>query len=119
MGIGALMMPDFLLGNPVDPSHFLNEYIDRSAKKSLADIALNTAKSKGASYADVRIGRYLQQNISTRETRVQSIANSESYGIGIRVIVNGTWGFSATSEVTEGSVIKCAQSAAAIAKANA
>ena len=119
MGIGALIMPDFLLGNPVDPSQFLNENIDRSAKKSLADIALNTAKSKGASYADVRIGRYLQQNISTRETRVQSIANSESYGIGIRVIVNGTWGFAATSEVTEDSVIKCAQSAAAIAKANA
>ena len=35
--------------------------IDPALKKRLADIALNAARSKGASYADVRIGRYLNQ----------------------------------------------------------
>lgn len=61
-------------------------------KKSLADVALNTAKSGGATYADVRIGRYLNQFISTRERRVQGITNTESFGVGIRVIAKGTWG---------------------------
>ena len=45
---------------------------------------------------DVRIGRYLNQSIITREDKVQNIANSESAGIGIRVIANGAWGFAAT-----------------------
>ena len=119
MGVGALMIPDFILGNPVDPSQFSNEGLDSSTKKALADVALNAAKAKGASYADVRISRYLQQSISTRENRVQNIANTESYGVGVRVLVNGTWGFAATNEVTKESIAKCAHTAAALAKANA
>src|SRR5690606_35610025 len=87
-------------------------------KKILADIALNTARSNGASYTDVRIGRYLQQFLFTREKNVQSINNSESFGIGIRVIADGTWGFSATSDVTPDGIKKCAETAVAIAKAN-
>lgn len=42
---------------------------DLALKKRLADIALNAATSKGATYVDVRIGRYLNQSINTRETR--------------------------------------------------
>lgn len=119
MGVGALMIPDFISGKPVDPSQFLNEGLDASTKKALANVALNAAKSKGASYADVRISRYLQQSISTRENRVQNIANTESYGVGIRVLVNGTWGFAATNEVTKDAITKAANTATALAKANA
>ena len=74
--------------------------IPRADRKPLADAGLEAARRAGAAYADVRIGRYLNQSVSTRERRVQSIANSESYGVGIRVIVNGTWGFAATPDVT-------------------
>ncbi|MBC7875027.1 MAG: TldD/PmbA family protein [Ferruginibacter sp.] len=119
MGLGTLVIPDIILANPIDPSRFLNEGIQVSAKKELADVALSTARSKGASYADVRIGRHLQQSIATRENRVQNIANTESYGVGIRVLVKGVWGFAAINEVTKEGVIKCAQAAVAIAKANA
>ncbi len=55
----------------------------------MADVALNAARSKGATYTDVRIGRYLNQFIITREDKVQNIVNTESYGMGIRVIANG------------------------------
>ncbi len=61
----------------------------------------------------------MQQFIFTRETKVQNIANAESYGVGIRVIANGTWGFAATSDVTPEGIAKCAETAVAIAKANA
>jgi TldD protein len=53
-----------------------------------------------------------------REARIQNIANNESYGVGIRVIVNGTWGFAATNEVTKEGMVKCAARAVALAKAN-
>jgi len=90
-----------------------------SQKKQLADIALNTARSLGATYTDVRVGRYLNQFITTRENKVQNIVNTESFGVGIRVIANGTWGFAATNEVTEAGVRKATERAVAIAKANA
>jgi len=88
-------------------------------RKALADAGLDAARRAGASYADLRIGRYLNQSVSTRERRVQGIANSESYGAGIRVIVNGTWGFAATPDVTADGIARAAVRAVAIAKANA
>jgi TldD protein len=82
-------------------------------------VALNAAKSSGASYADIRIGRYLNQFVVTREDKVQNIVNTESFGVGIRVIADGTWGFASTSDVTDDGIAKAAKQAAAIAKANA
>lgn len=119
MGLGALLLPDYLFAKPVDAARFLDKGIDTKAKKELADAALSRAKKSGAAYADVRIGRYLTQSISTREAKVQNIANNESFGVGIRVIVNGTWGFAATNDVTKEGVQKCADRAVLLAKANA
>jgi TldD protein len=119
LGVGALMGSSIpVIGNTVPLERLLEPGIDVALKKKLADIALNTAKSKGATYTDIRIGRYLQQSLFTRETRVQNLVNSESFGVGIRVIANGTWGFSATSNVTPEGVAKCTETAIAIAKAN-
>ena len=99
-------------------SAFNTENLPFQTKKQLASIALDIAKSGGASYADARIGRYLNQFIFTRETRVQNIVNTENYGIGIRVIVNGTWGFSSTNDVSKEGIANAAKQAVAIAKAN-
>jgi len=93
--------------------------IPRADKKALADAGLAAARAAGATYADVRIGRYLSQSVSTRERQVQGIASSESYGVGIRVIAAGTWGFAATPDVTTDGIARAAASAVAIAKANA
>ena len=69
--------------------------------KSLADAALATARKAGATYADIRINRYRNQFIFTRDRRVQNIVNTEDYGFGVRVIVDGTWGFASSSAVTK------------------
>jgi TldD protein len=118
IGAGALMLPDLsAFGRQIDQSQALDT-VDVRIKKELSDVALNTAKSKGASYADIRIGRYLNQAIITRENRVQNVASSESYGIGVRVLVNGCWGFAATNDVTKEGIAKTAEKAVAVAKAN-
>ncbi len=93
--------------------------VDVTLKKQMADIALNAARSKGASYVDVRLGRYLNQFITTREKRVDNIVNTESYGMGIRVIVNGCWGFASTDTLTTDNIAKTAALAVQIAKVNA
>ncbi|WP_421829175.1 TldD/PmbA family protein [Larkinella sp.] len=119
LGMSALLGGSVpVLGNTVSVHQLLEPRADAALKKKLADVALNAAKSKGATYADVRIGRYLQQFVFTREMKVQNITNAESYGVGIRVIANGTWGFSATSDVRPEAIAKCAETAVAIAKAN-
>lgn len=92
--------------------------VDVKLKKRMADVALNAAKSKGATYSDVRIGRYLRQVVATREARVDNIANAESYGIGVRVIAAGSWGFAATDKLDDASIAKAAEMAVAIAKGN-
>ena len=76
---------------------------------SLALEGLNAAKAAGASYADVRIGRYRRQFIATRERQVTGVADSESYGIGIRTLVGGSWGFSATSVMTKDAIQRTAR----------
>jgi TldD protein len=117
LGAGAMMMPVSLFGNPVSLDAPYSR-LDARLNKQLADAALNAARSKGASYADVRIGRYLNQYLFTREDKVQNIVNTESYGVGIRVIANGTWGFAATDNVSTEGISKAAEQAVAIAKAN-
>ncbi len=119
LGAGALLMPSLLLGNNIPVEALLDPGMDIAVKKRLADVALNTAKSLGASYADARIGRYLNQYVSTREDKVQNVVNTESFGIGIRVIANGTWGFASTNDVSEDGIKKATDQAVAIAKANA
>jgi TldD protein len=92
--------------------------IPAADKKALADVALNTGRARGATYVDVRIARYLNQFITARDTKVQNITNTESYGCGIRVIANGTWGFAATNDVTPDGIARAATQAVAIARAN-
>lgn len=113
LAAGALMLP---YGRPWSGALTPIPTADR---KALADVALTAAKGAGASYADVRIGRYLNQFINGRETKIQNVVNTESFGVGIRVIANGTWGFAATQDVTPDGVSRAAQQAVAIAKANA
>jgi len=93
--------------------------IPNADRKALADAALNAARSGGATYADVRIGRYLSQSLFARDTKIQNVSNSESYGVGIRVIADGTWGFASTNDVTTDGIVRAVGYAVAIARANA
>jgi TldD protein len=86
--------------------------------REFADVALNTAKMSGASYADIRISRHKNQRIRTREERLQNVSNTESFGFGVRVLVDGTWGFAASHHVTKENIAEVTKRAMAIARAN-
>ena len=117
LSAGGLLLPS-IFGKAIAAGQLL-EGIDPALKKRLADDALNAARAAGASYCDVRIGRYLRQFVITREDKVQNVVNTESTGVGIRVIAGGAWGFAATNDLTQAGVVKAAQQAAAVARANA
>ena len=117
IGAGGLLLPGFS-GRAIAASQLV-ETIDIAVKKRLADAGLSAASAAGASYCDVRVGRYLRQFVITREANVQNIVNTESTGVGVRVIADGAWGFAATNDTTPEAVAGAARLATAIAKANA
>jgi TldD protein len=86
--------------------------------RALMMTAINTAKSAGASYSDVRIGRYRQNFVFTREQQIVNTVDTDNIGAGIRALVDGTWGFGATKTLTTDAVAAAAREAVAIAKAN-
>ena len=86
--------------------------------KDMADVALNLAKQRGASYADIRINRTLNQFINTRENKVQNVTNTESFGFGVRVLVDSSWGFAASSRIDKAEIEKVTDRAVTMAKAN-
>jgi len=117
-GIGAAGLLLARPGRLIAAEELIDGRLDVAIKKALADRALAAATEAGASYCDVRIGRYLNQFVVTREATVQNIASTESIGAGIRVIANGTWGFAATSTLTAEAIVAATLQAVAIAKAN-
>ncbi len=114
-GLGSMLIP--VMGRAIAADELLNP-MAKQFKKALADAALNAATKAGATYCDVRIGRYLNQFIVTRDMTVQQITNTESAGVGVRVIANGAWGFAATNDMSADAVAVAAKQAVAIARAN-
>jgi TldD protein len=90
-----------------------------AGRAEAAEAALAHAATRGASYADIRVNRYRRESITTREQQVQNVQRSASYGMGLRVLVNGAWGFAATNLVAPAAARQIAEQAVAIARANA
>lgn len=98
------------------------------ALEKLADGALREAKKLKASYCDIRINRYRDQSIVIRLSpergtgkvnEVPNISDTESFGFGVRVIVDGAWGFAASPVVTPVEIARITAEAVTVAKANA
>ncbi len=84
-----------------------------------AEWALNVAAIRGASYADARVVDDRSRALSTKNGKVGGASDAESRGIGIRVIADGAWGFSATEDLSRQAVEATAAHAVEIAKASA
>jgi len=114
---GALSLPALpaWISNVVEAEEAAAAVIDKNA---LADIALNTARKLGVTYADIRINRYRSESIITREQQVQNVSRNQNFGFGVRVLFKGTWGFASSRSVTPDDVRRITQQAVEIARAN-
>ena len=107
------------LQTPAWPSAWEQVTTDDAIRAEVAEAALSRAAALGATYADLRINRYRRESIATRERQVQNVSRSTSRGLGLRVLVNGAWGFAATNRVEPAAARAAAEQAVAIARANA
>jgi TldD protein len=87
--------------------------------KDIAGWALDTAKAQGATYADVRVVDLRQRYLSTKNGQPAQVRESQSRGVGVRVVAEGAWGFSATDDLTRASVDRIAAHAVEVARASA
>lgn len=81
--------------------------------------ALDTARMRGASYVDVRVVRTLSQGVTVRNRNVEGLVEDDSYGFGVRVVVDGYWGFASSNRMTVSEADRIAAEAVKIARSSA
>ena len=84
-----------------------------------ANLALDTARVRGATFADARVMDIRLRDLSTKNGQVGNLSESESLGLGVRVMAQACWGFASTDRLTREGVQACAARAVAIARASA
>ncbi|MFI5200430.1 MAG: TldD/PmbA family protein, partial [Candidatus Limnocylindrales bacterium] len=87
--------------------------------RDLTDRALSTATTRGASYADVRVVHRVDESITVKSGRVEGVASGESEGFGVRVLVDGAWGFASSHRLEPAEIDRVAAEAVRIARASA
>lgn len=87
--------------------------------KEFTDKILQKARDLGASYADVRIVKGESEAIEVKNGKVDALASSIDHGFGVRVIVNGAWGFASSFTVSDEEGERVATEAVRIARASA
>jgi hypothetical protein len=91
----------------------------RARMRDFTDRALDTAVSLGAGYADARVVRRLSESISIKSGRVEGVASGETEGFGVRVLVDGAWGFASSHVLTAAEADRVGGEAVRIARASA
>src|SRR6266699_3911992 len=87
--------------------------------RDLSDRSLDTAVHLGATYADTRVVLRRDESIAVKSGRVEGVAAGESEGFGVRVLVDGGWGFASSSVLTAAEADRVAAEAVRIARASA
>ena len=87
--------------------------------EALASAAVAAAQQAGASHVDVRLGFLRREQLSVRDDHVSNVGLREEYGLGLRVLADGAWGFAATSRLDVKTVTDAARAAVAMARRSA
>ncbi|HXG39299.1 MAG TPA: TldD/PmbA family protein [Candidatus Limnocylindrales bacterium] len=87
--------------------------------RDLTDRALDTARTQGATYADIRVVHRREESIAIKSGRVDAVSSAESEGFGVRVLVDGAWGFAASHRLEPAEIDRVAALAVRIARASA
>ena len=87
--------------------------------KDLLRAALDAATAAGAGYADVRGAEVETESLSVRGPLVETLDRSASTGFGVRVLVDGAWGFASSANLDPDEATRVARLAVEVARASA
>jgi TldD protein len=83
---------------------------------TLSDAAISAAQSAGAFHVDIRIERTRTGFLSLRDAKPETQSDETNFGMGVRVIVNGAWGFASSPDLSVDTAKQLALTAVAMAK---
>jgi TldD protein len=95
---------------------------DRAAGEEMFDYArtaVEAAIAAGASYADARVVIRRNERLTAQNGELESVTNGLEAGVGIRSLVGSSWGFAASSDLTDKAARRAGAEATATAKASA
>jgi TldD protein len=87
--------------------------------KAFLDRACDLMRQAGATYGDIRIREDRKEEVNVKGGRPEHVATERFAGFGVRVIVDGAWGFFGTHRLQESEIEAVVRQAVAIAKASA
>lgn len=79
-------------------------------------VALRAALDHGAGYADVRMQRVRGASAELRDGKVERVVEGSTAGLGVRVLVEGAWGFAYTGQLDAPSARAAAEQAVRAAR---
>ena len=88
----------------------------RLTTQELANLAVNLIRQAGCEYGDIRLCNYRNQRLSARDRSLKNLADNDSSGFGVRVLLDGAWGFAASHRKTADEVTRIVNLAVDIAK---
>src|SRR2546425_893647 len=89
------------------------------SERDLGRRALDTARTRGASYADVRFVRREVEDAQVKNGALENVDRVDSLGFGVRAIADGAWGFAASQVTTAAEADRVAALAVEVARASA
>jgi TldD protein len=84
----------------------------------LIDLALDAAQSGGAAYADIRVVERETESLTVKNGALEAADSDRSVGFGVRVLVDGAWGFSGSSRIEPAEAARVAREAVSVARAS-
>ena len=84
----------------------------------LIELALDAADHGGAAYADIRITERETESLTVKNGALQAADSARTAGFGVRVLVDGAWGFAASSLIEPDEVTRVTREALDVARAS-
>jgi TldD protein len=80
---------------------------------------MNLAQTRGAQYADARVVENETETLVLQNGEMRTLESSKNIGVGVRVLVDGAWGFASSRDLSLSEVDRVTDRAFEIARASA
>jgi TldD protein len=88
----------------------------RNTATELAQLAIAKIRQAGCEYGDIRLCNYRTQRLSARDRSLNNLCDNVNAGFGVRVLLDGAWGFAASHRKTPQEITRIVAQAVEIAK---
>ncbi len=90
--------------------------VSPTKSEELANLAIDLIRQAGCEYGDIRLCTYRHQSLGASDRSLNRLSDNVSSGFGVRVLLDGAWGFAASHRRTAAEIERIVNLAVATAK---